>query len=336
MSEMKRGNPGGKAAAKKGAALSKKSAAKLKKVPAKAKKGAKQAHLAAGAGKALQIEERLRLALAPLTQAERLAFRDQFSDAQCDTFGAKTKANAVLREGRVWAATIDSALGKHPQALRRYGKARFAWFLDCLHHLSEALEVQRAAHGSAGASKRQAELAKEAGRARREELMEALEMLAGGNAKEREALARATGTAENAAELARSLKDLAELAEGWLGRATAEAKALVASVDLTAGDMDAAREAAEAVDRAAGDATLITSASRSSARDLPAVNRAEGRLLLEMRTAMRVFERAHARSAVVPRLVPGPATRSVLARRGGRAGKDAVDVDQAPAPASEP
>ncbi len=50
-------------------------------------------------------------------------------------------------------------------------------------------------------------------------------------------------------------------------------------------------------------------------RDLPAVNRAEGRVLLEMRGAMRIFAKANEKSRDVPRLVPGKATRAVLAPR---------------------
>jgi hypothetical protein len=279
------------------------------------------------APKALAIETRLLVGQKALTQIERRAFREQFSEAQCDEFGSRTKAEAVCRDARAWAPTIDAALRKHPEALRRYGRARFAWLLECIRDLSEALEAQRAAQGSVGASKRHASSVKEAALQARDELLETLEILVGGSAGERGALSTATGTTESPASIARSLRDLAELAEGWLKRDTEEAKALVTSVDLATGDVDTARRAAEALDRAVGDSALE---GKSVARDLPSVNRVEGRVLLEMRTVMRVFERVHARSAVVPRLVPGPGTRSVLGRRSTAASKVEDGVEAPP------
>jgi hypothetical protein len=236
-----------------------------------------------------KVEDRLLLGLPPLTQAQRSAFRSQFSDAQCDALGTRTKAEAVGRDARAWAATIDASLRKHPDVLRRYGKARFAWFLECIRDLYQALDAQRAARGSVGASKRQAGYAREAARAAREDLLEALEMIVGGSEAERESLSAASGAARSNEEIARSLRSLADLAEGWLK------------------------------ERAAGDATLE---GKGTARDAPAVNRIEGRLLLEMRIVMRVFARAHERNAVVPRLTPGPGTRPVLRSRSAAGGKE--------------
>ena len=112
---------------------------------------------------------------------------------------------------------------------------------------------------------------------------------------------------------ARSLTALADLAESWQERPTDAAKALVASVELSPCDVEAARAAAKALLAAASEEPQ--SSGRISVRDLPTVNRAEGRVLLEMRIAMRFFERAHRENSIVPKLVPGPATRAVLAPR---------------------
>lgn len=282
-----------------------------------------------GGDKTLQVEERLLLSLPALTEIERRAFRGQFSDAQCDAYGSRTKAEPVCREARSWAATIDAALRKQPQSLRRYGTARFAWMLECVRDLHIALEAQASAKGGVGASRRQAGHARESAIAARDELLEALGLLAGGKATMRAELSTAAGTTENAAAIARSLRELANLADAWLKHESPEAKALVSSVGLTPGDSDTARKAADALDAATGDATL---GGKESARDAPTVNRAEGRVLLEMRTVMRIFERAHEKSALVPRLNPGPATRTVLRPRAAAEGKEEVIDEPSPKP----
>jgi hypothetical protein len=213
--------------------------------------------------------------------------------------------------------------------VRRYSEARFAWLLQCIRDLGEALEAQRAAHGSAGASKQRLERARAAAVSAREELISILTTLAGGDSTERELVAKATGTAESPASLARSLESLADLADDWLSRETDTAKVLTASLSLKPGDVESARSIANALTSATGDRALQGS---SVARDLPTVNRAEGRVLLEMRVAMKLFERAHAESKVVPKLVPGPATRRVLAARKGADD----DADEKKEPASAP
>ena len=52
-------------------------------------------------------------------------------------------------------------------------------------------------------------------------------------------------------------------------------------------------------------------------RDSPETNRIEGRVLFEMRYAMTLFEGAHGRDALSPRLIPG-AGRDTCWRRAGR------------------
>jgi hypothetical protein len=83
-------------------------------------------------------------------------------------------------------------------------------------------------------------------------------------------------------------------------------RALVASVDLTEADVEAARAAAHAM-------APRQDVSDEEHANLRAVGRAEGRVLLEMGLAMRIFERAHRWDRRVPRLLPGPATRLALA-----------------------
>ena len=51
-------------------------------------------------------------------------------------------------------------------------------------------------------------------------------------------------------------------------------------------------------------------------RDDRTANRAEGRVLVEMKAAMRAFDEARELGALAPRLVPGPGTRRVLLGKG--------------------
>ena len=47
-------------------------------------------------------------------------------------------------------------------------------------------------------------------------------------------------------------------------------------------------------------------------RDDSTANRAEGRVLVEMKAAMRAFDEARELGALAPKLVPGPETQRVL------------------------
>ena len=70
-------------------------------------------------------------------------------------------------------------------------------------------------------------------------------------------------------------------------------------------------------------------------RDSPQVNRVEGRLLLEMRAAMRMFNKANARNKHVPKLVPGDATRGALAPRMAKPAKGEAPAAGEPAEKGE-
>ena len=56
------------------------------------------------------------------------------------------------------------------------------------------------------------------------------------------------------------------------------------------------------------------------------MNLEEGNVLIEMAYAMEVFEEAHGDNDVVSRLIPGPATRHVLAPKGRAAAKAAPEA----------
>ena len=83
--------------------------------------------------------------------------------------------------------------------------------------------------------------------------------------------------------------------------------------------VEEARSRAASLANASADATLEGTAKHL---DAPPVNAAEGRVLVEMREAMRLFGEANERTAVVPKLIPGPATRHVLGARRSSGGSE--------------
>jgi hypothetical protein len=306
-------------AAKKTAALAKKKAAPKRGKPARkaARPPTKKAPRSSSPKRARATSSRtpgdlttqLLSDLPRLTDADRAAFRAQFSDSQCDELGARTQAPAVHEEALAWAETMHGALKRHPHALRRYGATRFAWFVECIRALETSLVDQELERSSSAPMDMGLDLARIAAFSVRNDLKDTLSMLAGSDPSEKESVVRALGSNEGDEALVAALRGLADLAEWWLRRDDARAKTLVASVSLGESDVEAARSAARELAQAAGLAPLPDDATN---RDAASVNRIEGRVLLEMSVALAVFGRAHGQTPAVPRLVPGSATRAVL------------------------
>lgn len=318
-------------------ARAKTTAASAKKKPAAAKKAsskkatkkaaAKKPARARGPKRMLSAAEELLLRLPPLADAQRDAFRDQVSDARCDELGARTRSDAVHRDAMAFLETMAPVLDQHDDHVRRYGKARFAWFVECVVELERARSRQAAVRDDTKPIAEAVGHATERARALRTDLKHVLRLLASDSAADEQEIEAAAGSVD---DLVASLRGLAKLAERWLRRTDREGKALVASVDLRSGDVDGAWAAAEdlqdAIDRAAG-------RSPQSERDTVSVNRAEGRVLFEMRYAMRAFDHASESNEDVPKLVPGPGTRDAF--RSGSNGKSAERIASvAPPPAA--
>jgi hypothetical protein len=268
--------------------------------------------------RAHDVVERLLAEQPSLTAAQRGAFSDRYSGAACEEMGGRTKSEGVLANALEWTGPMAKALKKHPQPLRRYGSARFAWFLESIRALADAREAQQIADGATGIAKTRAQRAQTSALASRDDLLETLEALVEGDGEAEDAVARAARITEKPDTIVTSIRALAALARGWLAREDAGALALVESVGLALGEITTAAQAADALDAAGADRTIE---GRVVVRDLPAVNRAEGRVLLEMRGAMRIFAKANEKSRDVPKLVPSKATRGVLAPRTASKGK---------------
>lgn len=97
----------------------------------------------------------------------------------------------------------------------------------------------------------------------------------------------------------------------------------------TLNDLESARTAL-----AAAHGTSLDSGGKVS-RDSPATNRIEGRVLFEMRYAMRLFEGAHGRDKLSPRLIPSAGTRHVLVRSQRKGKTDGTATGEPAATAAE-
>ncbi len=244
--------------------------------------------------------------IAPLTPAARTAIGAQTTAQERADLGGRTKSDGVLRDAGTWIPIIAKYRSK-----TRYGENRLAFLCESALELADAIAAAttgRTGASSAGAV-RDGSFA--SARAVRGDLVHALEQVTRGSA-EASAVADAARGADRDDELAESLGTLADIAEAFLAKAKkdAGAAALADGASLAASDVDAARAAA---------ATLVSSgaarvtAGNARVNDTPEVNLAEGTVLAEMRVARRAFENANAIDPTVPRLIPGPATRNVLA-----------------------
>lgn len=261
-----------------------------------------------------------------LTNDERRVFEAKYSDAQCETKGGGTRSEGVLSEGVGWVATIGKALPEFPVELRRYSRSRFAWLLECLRKLADERALQQTSGGAAVVLKTAVEQREKAASAARRELVDTLEELVEGDAPEEEALSNALGLTDRPDRIVASIGTLADYARTWLARTDAVSRKRVELASLTQAEVETAENAAAALAQATAGKTLEGTAI---VRDSPAVNRIEGRVLLEMRAAMRVFNKANALNKRIPKLVPGSATRRALVSRSGKGSGD--DVAEAPA-----
>lgn len=240
--------------------------------------------------------------LPPLTNLQRRAFREQFTLAECDAAAARAEPRALLSQALAWFAPIERTLTRQPLLVRRYGRARFAWLLECTRDLGESLQIRDGGLAVETSYDRRERMRRAAMRLR-EELIEALSILAAHDEKEAEHL-QAAGEPGSEDQLGASLHALARLAEDWIERDGPLTRALVASVDLTPGDVEAARAAAHSV----SDSHLAS----DGPGDLRGIGRAAGRVALELRLVMRFFKRAHTWDPRVPDLRPALETQAAL------------------------
>ena len=250
----------------------------------------------------------IRSALPVLAASRRAALRSLFTDAQCEAWGAKTKSMDVHADGSRFALVIVKTLSKRPDDVDGYSLARAAYLVECLDALATAIAEQKGGeHAAANADTLRAAAEKTAAKVARK-LRRKLRAIAGGNPERLRAIALRGAVKDHDAKA--TCEGLAGLAEEWLGdKSLAE---LAQEARLGAADVAAGKGAAQALGAAREGKTL---GGRDGQRDTPPVNRAEGRVLREMRWAMDCFGDAHEDDSTIPLLVPSAATRAVLATK---------------------
>ncbi len=267
-----------------------------------------------------------------LANEDRAVLAAKYSDKQCETKGAETKSEGVLSDALGWVAIIDKELPKYPVELRRYSKTRFAWLLECVRALADERALQQTKGGAAGVLKVAVEQAVTKALAARREVVDSLEELVEGDAVAEAALSRALGSTVKPDRIVASIGTLCTYARQWLGQADAGSKKRVELAGLTLAEVETAENAAATLAQATAGKTLEGAAI---VRDTPAVNQIEGRVLLEMRAVMRVFNKANELNKKIPKLVPGKATRGVLARPASGP-EDVADETPEPAAPADP
>lgn len=264
---------------------------------------------APGSSSASKVTRRLLDKHPPLAKPLRVALRTLASDAQRSDLGRQTKAVGVLAEGVTMAVTIDQHFSTFPYLTETYAPARFAYYLESLLALDALVEASSAREAKLGAARGVATTGYERAANARQKLLKRLHRFAGKRDAERAAVNDLPRQGRGNEALRRAVEKATELARAWLLRKDAINVGLAQLAALDEAVIEAASTAAASLDEAHVDATLE---GRKSSHDSPIVNLEEGNVLLEMAYAMDIFDEAHEDNDVVPRLVPGPATRHVL------------------------
>jgi len=296
---------------KKDAKKSKDAPAKLPPQPSATAANKQPADAAESSTGPAKIARRLIEKLSPLGATTRSALRSLATDAQRSDLGAQTKARGVLADGVTMAIIIDQQIATFPALTETYSPARFAYFLESLLALDALIEGSSAHEVKVGAARGTASTAYERADKARSKLLKRLERFAGEREIEVNLVSEVPPKGRSNEELRRSIEAAITLAQAFQARPDAENVALAEVAALDAAIVARAIGAAGELGGAHVEAALE---GRKTSRDTPIVNLEEGNVLLEMAYAMDVFEEAHEDNDVVARLIPGPATRPVLAR----------------------
>jgi hypothetical protein len=272
-------------------------------------------------------------ALPALTPAQRQAFDRQCSAAKADDWGTRTKALNVLHDAERFARIIHDALAA-PRGGLGYTTARFLYFLEGILTLRGAIEVDRGKGRTVGTAQVSIGKAHEDALLGRELLIERLSAFAEGDEVRVQQIADAAGTSKDDDALLRSLKALVDCTKDCMASSDAVDQALAESVGLNpalVADIEARRAVlSEARSAALGEGPKMRQL------DSAATNRIEGRVLFEMRYAMRLFDGAHGRDALSPRLIPATGTRQVLARSRPKKAEAQVPAQPSPPAGGQP
>jgi hypothetical protein len=223
--------------------------------------------------------------LPPLTGIRRRAYHLSFSQAQCEAWGQRTKAETVFGDAQKALAVIGPAAVK---GIEGYGPHRFAWLCSLIVHLQDALAKQAGADADA----QRAATAQIALRLR--SFMEhGLLQLAAGNDEFRAAVNARSENRQTPDALESSLTGYLQLA--LQVRRSPEGEVLADDVGLTEEFLSAVSATVEQLH--AGEEAAF---SVGSAEDTAETNRIEGRVLRELDYARVALHNAKVRGQVLP------------------------------------
>lgn len=245
------------------------------------------------------------------TEIQRKAYRSQFSDEFCDGMGTKTRAELVLREVLGWVVALDDKKRKPNGSLIHYSGPRIIWMLDCAEQLRDELEQQKARAGDVLAIKSAAEQAEANARRLLQEIREVLEAVAEERKEEKNEYERKKTKTKAAEDVAARLAALSDLGQRWRRRKDEVFQVLIEEHGLTEDLVERGAQAAKRLQ----DSRPGARGNRRETKDTPSVNRIEGRVLAEMRVAMKAVARANRTDKTITLLVPGPGTRAALVGR---------------------
>ena len=259
---------------------------------------------------AAKVTRKLLDKLSPIGATTRSALRSLATDAQRSDLGRQTKARGVLADGVAMAISIDQQIATFPHLTETYVPARFAYYLESLLALDALIEGSTTRDEKLGAARGTAATAYERADKARTKLLTRLRRFAGQRDAEIAEINAVPAKGRGNDDLGRSIEKAVALARSWLARTDAESVETAKIAVLDEAVVTNAITAAAALGGAHVDAAME---GRKTSHDSPIVNLEEGNVLLEMAYAMEVFEEAHEDNDVVSRLIPGPATRHVLA-----------------------
>ena len=236
------------------------------------------------------IERTLRT-LPKLNDALRAGFRAAFTDDQCMTWGRRSSAREVLREGQAWLVTMDRALKKVPPFA--YSRRRLAWLAEQL--LALEREVAATTDPERGEKLEARGVALKRAVEARRQLAQQLRAVIGGQRRWLEPLyASRPANAQRPQYVLTSLDATLALAD-QLAR-----DKVLAPLLLDVGFDARARAAVMAVREELDRTRVATLAMAGRPGDTPSVNLLEGRVLRELRYAKRLLDDARRSGVSVP------------------------------------
>ncbi len=230
-----------------------------------------------------------------------------WTDKQCDAWARRTKAIDVLHQANDWLEVASGALSREHKEDVPYSQQRLAWLAELTLRLEE--ELAGTPRPDVLAARQARDGALEESKQVRARMRSRMVLLVGGDEERGAALAIANKGNRTPAEVTGALTHLHELLTRW--RRDARLRVLADELGLDESLMVRADGSA----RLLRDAELQAASVVTERGDAPSVNRAEGRVLRELRALQLAFAVAKEEGLNVPSLKVRGALKSLLSSR---------------------